>query len=125
LLDFLRCEQLVVFYVQTLDSGTIKPKLILKHETTYLVTQMDRHETVTCLKEIIAVCTNMSPDSITLSNSKSDDPLSTGIQVHIKTFLDNQTEQQVQNIAKKHNLASKRENGKIIIYKPKGTSKTA
>jgi hypothetical protein len=86
---------------------------------------MKRHEAVTCLKEITSTCTNMSPDSITLFNSRPDDRDSTGYQVHIKTVLDNETKQRLQNIAEKHSLALKEEKGKLVIYQPKEVAKTA
>jgi hypothetical protein len=86
---------------------------------------MKRNEAVTCLKEITITCTNMSPDSITLFNSKPDDLDSTGYQVHIKTVLDNETKQRLQNIAEKHSLALREENGKVVIYQPKEVTKTA
>lgn len=44
--------------------------------------------------------------------------------MHIKTFLDNETKQQIRNIAKKFSLALKEEEGKVVIYKPKGIAKT-
>jgi hypothetical protein len=84
---------------------------------------LKRHEAVTCLKEIANNCSNMSPDSVTLYNSKPDDSLSTGYQVHIKTVLDDETKQQLQNIAEKHSLALKEEKGKVVIYKPKELTK--
>jgi hypothetical protein len=85
---------------------------------------MKRNEAITCLKEITNTCTNMSLDSITLFNSKPDDPQSTGYQMHIKTVLDNETKQRLQNIAKKHSLALREEKGKVIIYQPKEVTET-
>ena len=64
----------------------------------------------------------MSPDSVALVNSKLDDQLATGFQVHIQTVLDSETKQQIQTIAAKHNLALKEENGKVIIYQPKAVA---
>ena len=90
-----------------------------------MICTMKRHEAVTCLKEITSTCTNMSPDSITLFNSRPDDPDSTGYQVHIKTVLDNETKQRLQNIAEKHSLALKEEKGKVVIYQPKEVTETA
>jgi len=84
-----------------------------------------RDEVVTCLKEITVTCTSMSPDSVTLFNSKPDDLDSTGYQVHIKAVLDNETKQRLQNIAEKHSLALREENGKVVIYQPKEVTKTA
>jgi hypothetical protein len=86
---------------------------------------MKRHEAVTCLKEITITCTNMSPDAVALFDSRPDDPDSTGYQVHIKAVLDNETKQRLQNIAEKHSLALREENGKVVIYQPKEVTKTA
>lgn len=80
---------------------------------------MKRHEAVTCLKEINDSCSGMSPDAVALVNSRPDDPLSTGCQVHIRAVLDNQTKQQVRNIAQKHSLAVREEKGTVVIYEPK------
>jgi hypothetical protein len=81
-----------------------------------------RDEVVTCLKEITVTCTSMSPDSVTLFNSKPDDLDSTGYQVHIKAVLDNETKQRLQNIAEKHSLALREEKGNslsISLKKPR------
>jgi hypothetical protein len=88
-----------------------------------VICRMKRHEAVTCLKEITNTCANMSPDAVALYSSKPDDSLSEGYQVHIKTALDDETEQQMRNIAKKHSLTLKEEKGKVIIYKPKESNK--
>ncbi len=62
----------------------------------------------------------MSPDSVTLVNSKPEDgPI--GYQIHLQTVLDRETKNQVQTIAEKHSLALKEENGKVVIYQPKQT----
>jgi hypothetical protein len=79
---------------------------------------MKREEAVTCLKEITAFCTNMSPNAVTLTDS-TQSSLSVGYQVKIKTVLDVETKQQVQEIAKKYNLALKESEEEIIIYRPK------
>jgi len=85
---------------------------------------MKRNEAVTYLKEITNTCTNMSPDAVALFDSRPDDPDSTGYQVHIKTVLDNETKQRLQNIAEKHSLALREEKGKVIIYQPKEVTET-
>jgi hypothetical protein len=85
---------------------------------------MNRQEAVTCLKEITAICGSMSPDAISLVNSKPDNPLSTGYQLHIQTVLDGETKRQVQIIAEKNSLALKEEKGQVIIYRPKEVTKT-
>ena len=89
-----------------------------------MICRMKRNEAVTFLKEITNTCESMSPDSVTLFRSKMDDQDSVGYQVHIKTVLDSETKQQVRNIAEKHSLALREEEGKIVIYKPKEVTKT-
>jgi hypothetical protein len=66
----------------------------------------------------------MSPDSVNLIHSNPSDEKSTGYQLRIKTLLDGETRQQLQNIAKKHSLALREEQGKVVIYKPKEVTKT-
>ena len=78
---------------------------------------MNRNEAVTYLKEIIAACSTMAPDSLTLFNSKPDSS-SVGYQIHIQAYLDEETECQVKAIAEKHGLGLKKKEGKVIIYKP-------
>jgi hypothetical protein len=80
---------------------------------------MKREEAVTCLKEITCSCANMSPNAVTLTDPKLNDPLAVGYQVKIKTILDSETKQQVQQIAKKYNLALKEGEEEIIIYRPR------
>jgi hypothetical protein len=82
-----------------------------------------RDEVVTCLKEITVTCTSMSPDSVTLFNSKPDDLDSTGYQVHIKAVLDNETKQRLQNIAEKHSLALREEKGNSLSISLKKSRK--
>lgn len=79
---------------------------------------MKRHEAVTCLKEITSGCSGLSPDSIALFHSNDNDA-SVGYQLHIKTVLDDETNTRLEEIADKHKLGLKRENDKVIIYKPK------
>jgi hypothetical protein len=61
----------------------------------------------------------MSPNAVTLTSPKLNDPFTVGYQVKIKTRLDTETKQQVQTIAKKYNLALKEGEEEIIIYRPK------
>jgi hypothetical protein len=65
----------------------------------------------------------MSPDSVNLIYPNASDEKSTGYQLHIKTLLDGETRQLLQNIAKKHSLALREEQGKVVIYKPKEVTK--
>jgi hypothetical protein len=85
---------------------------------------MNRHEAVTCLKEIHASCKDLSPDSISLVCSDPNDPFSSGYQLHIQTALDSEAKKQVQSIAKTHNATMKEEEGKVVIYGPKVLAQT-
>ncbi len=78
---------------------------------------MDRHEAITCLKEIQKACFNMSPDIVELVNSKIDDKLSVGYQLHIQAALDQSAKKQIRAIAEKHQLSIHEEPRKIVIYK--------
>ncbi len=80
---------------------------------------MNRHEAVSYLREITINCQNLSPESVELVNSQTDDTLCAGFQIHIQTVLDHDTLLQIKRIAEKNCLAVKEEKGKVIIYQPK------
>ncbi len=80
---------------------------------------MKRHEAVSCLKEIQHTCFSLSPDSVSLVNSKLDDNLSVGYQRHIQAVLDKYTKRQINGVAERLRLEILEEPGKIVIYKPK------
>jgi len=80
---------------------------------------MNRHEAITCLKEINTSCCNMAPNFISLVDSKQDDKLSIGYQVHIQGILDHDSRTKIHLIIAKYNLALNEETNKIVIYKPK------
>lgn len=61
----------------------------------------------------------MVPDSVSLIDSKPDDSFSVGYQIHIKAVLDEETEDQVRDIAEKHDLSFRQEEGEVIIFKQK------
>ncbi len=87
---------------------------------------MKRHEAINCLREINNSCYkinnscyNMSPAFVALMNSKRDDQLSIGYQVHIQGVLDHDSRAKILDILKKYGLALSEEPNKIVIYKPK------
>ncbi len=85
---------------------------------------MKREEAITFLKEITSTCGFMTPDSVDLFRSRTDDQNAVGYQVHIKTVLDAETKRQVRNIAEKYSLALKEEEDEVVIYRPKEATKT-
>jgi hypothetical protein len=79
---------------------------------------MKRHEAISCLKKIQKACSNMSPDAVALVDSKPDNNLSVGYQIHITGTLDQYTKKKIGAITSKNQLAMHEDNEKIIIYKP-------
>ncbi len=65
----------------------------------------------------------VSPDAVSLVSSKPDDTVASGFQLHIQTVLDNESMAEILNIAQKHNLAVKEQNGKLVIYQPRTEEK--
>jgi hypothetical protein len=61
----------------------------------------------------------MCPAYVALVDSKQDDQLSIGYQVHIQGVLDHDTRTKILRIVSKYDLALKEEPSKIIIYKPR------
>jgi hypothetical protein len=98
---------------------------IVIYDTDYVgICKMKRYEAVACLKEINSACRQISPDAVTLINSPANDPLSTGYQVHIHLNIDDETKNQIQTIAQTHQLVTKEEKDKVVIYQPKPVTKT-
>jgi hypothetical protein len=82
---------------------------------------MNKQEASTFLKHFLAEC-QLDSDSFVLLEPTSNDTLSTGYKIRIKTVLDNDCRQQIKKITKKHNLAVVEEQNQIIIYKPKSSN---
>ena len=80
---------------------------------------MNRAEAVALYKEIMNLCEDMRTSAVNLIESKPNNPKVTGYQVHIRTVLSNESAQQIRSIAEKLNLAVIKENGEVVIYKPK------
>jgi hypothetical protein len=85
---------------------------------------MKRHEAINCLREINNSCYNLSPAFVALMDSKRDDQLSIGYQVHIQGVLDQNTRAKILGILSKYDLALNEEPNKIVIYKPKTVTAT-
>lgn len=75
-----------------------------------------RNEAVTYLKELLTVCNEMSPDSV--SFEKPNDSDSTGYTVHIKGAIQDSDKRVVKEVAKKYSLAVKENLNGVVVYKP-------
>jgi threonine dehydratase len=78
---------------------------------------VDRNEAVTYLKEVLALCGNMLPE--TVSFEKLDNSDSVGYQVRIKGSIYESDRQMVREIAKKYILTLKEDTDSIIVYTSK------
>lgn len=76
---------------------------------------MDRHEAVTYLKEVLTLCHDMSPDSVSLEKPSDSD--SVGYRVRIKGTIHESDRQIVRDIAKKYSLSVKEAADGIVVYK--------
>jgi hypothetical protein len=79
---------------------------------------MERNEAITCLKELLNVNSNLSPQAVSFQKPKD----STGYTLHIKGIFQQSDKQVVEEIAEKHSLAVKQESDGIIIFKPPPTN---
>ena len=80
---------------------------------------MDRNEAVTYLKELLSLCDELSPSSVSFENFENND--SVGYRVHIKGTIHESDRQKVRDVAKKHSLAVQEDAGGVVVYKPKGS----
>jgi hypothetical protein len=78
---------------------------------------MDRHEAVTYLKEVLTLCGNMSPESVSFEQSETSDSL--GYRVRIKGIIYEPDRKMVRDVAKKYSLAVKEDAEGILVYKSK------
>lgn len=78
---------------------------------------MDRNEAVTYLKELLSLCNELSPESVSFENPKNSD--SVGYRVHIKGKIDESDKQKVRDVAKKRCLAVKEDADGVVVYAPK------
>lgn len=77
---------------------------------------MNRTEAVTYLKDLLIVCNQMSPDSVSVENFQTD---SSGYRLHIKGSLQETDKQKVKDIAKKHSLEVQENQNGVIVFTPK------
>ena len=68
---------------------------------------MDRSEAVTYLKELLTICSDMSPQALSVENN------------HIKGPIDDSYRQAVLDVAKRNSLQVKEEKDETVIYRPK------
>ena len=80
---------------------------------------MNRDEAIALYKEIMNLCPSMGSSAVNLMKSRPDDPVAQGYQVRIRASPDSESEKLIEEIAKKHSLVMKEENGEVIIFKPK------
>ena len=78
---------------------------------------MDREEAIALFREITNNC-NINVTSVNLVPPRTNDILSKGYQLHIKSLMDNCERGIIQKIVANHHLALKEIEEKIIIYKP-------
>jgi len=81
---------------------------------------MDREQAVKVIKEIFEQCRYLEGRSIELLPPKDNDSLSNTFQVHIQVSGDTEPflVACIENIAERHNLATKQVDGYLIVYKP-------
>ena len=78
---------------------------------------MDRSEAVTYLKELLNLCDQLSPSSVSFENFENTD--STGYRVTIKGTIDESDRQRLRDLAKKHSLVLQEDAEGVVVYKPK------
>jgi hypothetical protein len=82
---------------------------------------MKRQEAIAIYEEIMKLTERLGSNTYYLKLSKKNDQSSVGYQIRITTSVVNEIMEQINDIAKKHNLAVKEEKNEIIVYKPKKT----
>jgi hypothetical protein len=78
---------------------------------------MLREEAVSCLKEIIASTSYLSPSAVSLVKSSSKQ-VSPAYQILLKGSIAQEDKRIISNIAQKHNMAIDDKNNELVIYKP-------
>lgn len=77
---------------------------------------MERNEAVTYLKELLIVCNDMSPESVSFEKPKNSN--TGGYTVHIKGAIQESDKQAVKDVAKRQRLAVKEDQTEVVVYKP-------
>ncbi len=87
----------------------------MKQEIIYVM-PMQRNEAVTYLKELLAVCNEMSPQVVSFENPKNS--ATVGYIVHIKGEIHDSDKQAVRDVARRQRLAVKEDISEVVVYKP-------
>ena len=95
----------------------VNARFYINRQDILLVVPMDRNEAVAYLKEILTLCSDLSPDSISFENPNNTH--SVGYRVHIKGKIYEHDLQKVKDIAKKHLLAVQEDSDGIVVYRPR------
>ena len=80
---------------------------------------MDRAEAVSLYKEISDVLEDLGSSAVNLVESTANDSKAAGYQIIIQSLFPTERAEQIKIIAQKHGLVVSKEEGKVIIYKPK------
>lgn len=84
---------------------------------------MNREEAIAFYHEIMYLCKDMNLRAINLMESKTDDSSAQGYQIRIRASFDGESSTLIEQTAKKYGLALKKENGEVVVFKPKRSSK--
>jgi hypothetical protein len=79
---------------------------------------MNRQQAVATIKEIFDCCSAIEGKSLKLLPPREDNSLSDTFQIHIQTGDDTAIQRCVEDITKKHKLATKLGDGWLVVYKP-------
>jgi hypothetical protein len=78
---------------------------------------MDRNEAVTYLKELLNLCDQLSPSSVSFENFENNSSI--GYRVIIKGTIHESERQRLRDLAKKHSLLVQEDAESVVVYKPK------
>lgn len=78
---------------------------------------MDRNEAVIYLKELLSICDQLSPSSVSFENFENTSSI--GYRVIIKGTIHESDRQRLRNLAKKHSLVVEEDAESVVVYKPK------
>jgi phosphoribosyl-ATP pyrophosphohydrolase len=79
---------------------------------------MNSAEAVACYKEIMMLSESMGSNSFNMVSTKKENSKPGDYQIRITMSGDDETKQQVANIAKERKVAMKEENNEVVIYEP-------
>lgn len=87
---------------------------------------MKREEATQLLKEVVLLCDGLNEQGIMLMPPNSNNVLSHGYQLHIKTVSSSEVVECLRPVVEKHKLALSNEPEKqlLIIYRPLKTKQT-